>query len=120
MISQDMITLILLNSLWVFGLYELFSCQFFSDNDPSLGVHEESKGLLWFVKYYSVKRFGWFYSKPICVCPPCMASIHSTYFFAAYWYFSGGTFSIATLAIYLIYAIALTGLNSLLTKLTHR
>ena len=37
---------------------------------------EETKMILWRVKYYSEKWLGDFWSKPVYSCPTCMASLH--------------------------------------------
>jgi len=115
MTITDYLLLFLFNSLWIFGLYELFYIEFLDDDYPEHGINEDSKGLLWKVKRWSILTFGWFYSKPICLCPPCMASLHSLYvFFAAQYLFD--KIELLDGLIWLFYAVCLTGFNSLLLK----
>jgi hypothetical protein len=70
---------------------------------------EDTKEVLWRIKFYSLKYLGPFYSKPLCTCPPCMASLHSLW----YWLF----FSLNTtnLVLYPFYILSLCGLMKLIT-----
>lgn len=107
--------LFLFNSLWIFGVYELCSVDFLDDDYPEHGINEDTKGLFWKVKQFSILHFGWFYSKPICLCPPCMASLHSLYiFFAAQYLFD--TITPLDGLIWLFYAVCLVGFNSLIVN----
>ena len=71
--------LLLFNSLYCIGFYKACSVEFVYDDEPKRGVIPETKMILWWVKYLSVRYLGKFWSKPICTCPPCMASVHSLY-----------------------------------------
>ena len=115
----DYLILFLFNSLWIFGVYELCYVEFLHDDYPEQGVNEDSKGLLWWVKQYSVMAFGWFYSKPICTWPHCMASLHSLYIF----FTAQALFDIITPVdwiYWLLYAVCLSGFNHLLLKVLHK
>lgn len=113
MILTHYIILLLFNSLWIFGLYKLFEVEFVDIDYPENGIYDKSKGLLSSVSVWAVKNFGFFYSKPICLCPPCMASLHSTYiFWTAVFLF--GKIEPITLLYYLFYAVCLCGLNNLI------
>lgn len=73
--------------------------------------------ILWFIRYYSLKYIGDYWSKPIITCPTCMASIHSTYFYFSYVAINNSDESISTILIfYPAYVIALAGLNTLITS----
>jgi len=116
---NDLVVLFLFNSLWIFGLYELFAAEFIDESHPDLGIDNDSKGLFWKVKQWSVINIGWFYSKPICLCPPCMASLHSLYF---YWtaMLVTGNINHYSLLIYFAYAICLVGFNHIVVKILNR
>lgn len=116
MTLQHYITLLLFNSLWIFGLYKLFYADFIDIDYPEHGIDERSKGLFSMVSVWAVKRFGIHFSKPICLCPPCMASIHSTYiFWTAVYLF--GSITPVTILCYLFYAVCLSGLNYLIIEI---
>jgi len=68
-------------------------------------IIEDSKGSLWLLRYYSVKLLGDFWSKPVCTCIRCMASVWSFPF----WLFI--EFSTFNLIIYLLYIPALSAVN---------
>lgn len=115
MTAANYIPLFLFNSLYIFGLYNLCDVEFLDDDHPQHGVSDDTKNLLWKVKQWSVVNLGWFYSKPICVCPPCMASLHSLYvFWTAVYLF--GSIEPVTVLYYLFYAVALSGFNYLILK----
>lgn len=72
--------------------------------------------LFWWVRYYAIKYFGNWWSKPIITCPTCMASIHSIYFYFPFvYYFS--ELNLITALIYIPYAFALSGMNTLVTSI---
>lgn len=82
------IILILINSIEIIGFHAV---TYFEYNQHAIGFggktervpFEESKMFLWKIKYWSEKYLGEFWSKPVCNCPPCMASLHSL----AVWFF---------------------------------
>lgn len=81
-----------------------------TDYDDS--VHE-SRMILWKFRRWAVSTFGEFWSKPICTCPPCMSSLHSTYI-----YFPALALLGAPAWVYFcwpLYALALAGQMKLMT-----
>lgn len=87
------------------------------DDRPQYGF--AYKQFLWKVKYYSLKYFGEFWTKPVCTCPLCMASLHSTYFFA-FFYFTFGQQQIQWLAFYPMYILALSFTAHVTNLLTNK
>jgi hypothetical protein len=110
MSSTDLIPvfpLLIFNALEITGFY---TATWYKQADPDKHEPEEdSKEVLWWVKYYSLKKLGEFWSKPICTCPPCMASLHSIW----YWLFS--PFTKEALIIYPFYILALCGVMKMIT-----
>lgn len=111
--------LLLLNCLWIIGFYVACDCETekrFEQIDVNttkkyyICTDEGSKMILWRIKLFCLNTFGEFYSKPICTCPPCMASIHSL------WYLAFMPFNLHFLALYPLYIVALCGLNYLVVK----
>lgn len=102
--------LLLINSLYCLGFYKACSVEFKVDDEPKHGVVDSSKMILWWVRYYSFLKFGKFWTKPICDCPPCMALLHSTYI---YWlivpYLYG--FHAIEIPVYCVYVGALCAVN---------
>jgi len=47
------------------------------EDSDERGITEDSKGLLWWVGFYCQTYLGQFWSKPICTCVMCMASLWS-------------------------------------------
>ena len=97
----DVFPVLILNALIITGVYTVtwYKQADTEDHEPE----EHSKMALWWVKYYSLKYLGEFWSKPVCTCPPCMASLHSLWF----WFFF--PFSLKMLVVYLMYMLALCG-----------
>ncbi len=110
MTTTHLILLFLANSLWIFGLHKAFSVEFKSDDYPELGVVEDSKEIFWFVKYYAVMWLGHHWSKPVATCPPCMASVHSSY---VYWTVVSlfGEMNYIAVLTYVLYVPCLTAFN---------
>lgn len=103
--SIDVLVLLLFNSLLIIGLHR--ASVYYTGEDGS--ILEDTKGSLWRVRRYCLGRFGDFWSKPLITCPPCMASLHSTYVFWMWAYFSGVSVYVAIL--YFMYIPALSGLT---------
>ena len=78
-------------------------------------IEEGSKMIFWFIRFYSLKYLGKFWSKPICTCPTCMASVHSTYVYAFFLFMVH--FQIEWIVFYPIYILALAGLSSIVNSL---
>lgn len=102
--------LLLVNSLYCIGFYKACQVELKVDDEPKHGVIEDTKMILWWVRYYSFLKLGKFWTKPVCDCPPCMASLHSIYvFWPLVIYFYG--FHPIELVIYPIYVGALCATN---------
>ena len=112
MTLHELLLLFLANSLFIFGLYKAFDVDFLDDDNPQQGVDNNSKEIFWFVKYYSVKKLGWYWSKPICVCPPCMGFLHSTYVYWTAVHFYPIQHPLPT---YILYFFSLIGFNYFVT-----
>jgi hypothetical protein len=98
--------LLAFNALEITGFY---TATWYKQIDPKRHEPEEdTKEVLWWVKYYSLKTFGTYWSKPICTCPPCMASLHSLWF----WVFH--SFTLQTVVIYIFYVFALCGVMKMI------
>jgi len=69
------------------------------------------KMILWRLRYWAVNRFGEFWSKPLFTCPPCMASVHSTYIFWAFM-----PFELTSLLIYIVYIPLLAGVTAIVNN----
>lgn len=67
----------LFNSLVIIGLNRSASYL----QDASGHIYEDTKGILWKLKYWAIESLGDKWSKPVISCPPCMASLHSFYVF---------------------------------------
>lgn len=103
--------LLYFNHLWIFGLWKAFHVEFVSDDYPGAGVINKSKSVLWFVTVWSVNKFGWHVSKTVCLCPPCMASLHSTYLYWSLALCFG--FTPVMIPVYIFYVGCLAGYNEL-------
>lgn len=88
------------NHLWIFGLWRV--CYYDRMN-------YDENGIFWKVGKLIYDNAGEFWSKPVLRCPPCMASIHSTYFFGAAAIITG--WEVWMLPLYFLYAICLVGFN---------
>ena len=72
-----------LNAFLIIGFY--YSCEFRrhpkgninSDGADGNGIMNDSKMVLWRLRFHVERSFGDFWSKPICTCVQCMASLHS-------------------------------------------
>src|SRR5947207_9397678 len=99
--------LLIFNALEITGFYTITWYKQAEENEHT--PDEKSKMALWWVKYYSLKVFGEFWSKPFCTCPPCMSSLHSLWF----WLFF--PFNAQFLVLYIFYVFSLCGLMKLIT-----
>lgn len=87
------------------------------DGADCYGIMKHDKMVLWFVRYYSLKWFGEWYSKPVCECVRCMSSLHSIIPFVTYCLYTG---HYGALLFYPFYILALITVVSLLqTKLEY-
>ena len=125
---MNLLILLVLNSLFIIGLNKATMIEWISNSPMRITkknltknfIDKEYSMILWELQYYSLKLFGFKWSKPLITCPPCMASFHSILF---YWYigweifpesycYSGGVILIN----YILYVFALCGLNTILNR----
>jgi len=90
-----LLVLVFFNSLFIIGL----------------NVVTEEGYILGFIEVLGNKYLPEWLQKPLYGCPPCMASIHSIY----YWFFVD--FTPINLLIYPGYILALAGLNAIFSSL---
>ena len=91
-----------LNSLFIFGLHII------TDYEVDEQGNVSDKMALWWLRYKSVQTFGEWWSKPLILCPPCMASVWGTIF---YFIFSLVFFGNVLIFVWPFYVISLSGLN---------
>lgn len=77
-------------------------------------IEEKSKEILWFIKYYSEKWIGDKWTKPICGCVICMASLHSLLVWIPIYCMM--EFHPVHLYFHAVYICALAGFNYLITS----
>lgn len=84
MILLYLIALVFICSRIAIGFYS--ACEFEDADDfdklskeekKQFKVHEDSKMILWWVRYYLGRYVNYFWAKPLYSCPICMASVHS-------------------------------------------
>jgi hypothetical protein len=116
---SELFAMALANSLVIFGINKATAFEFchpddngsdFCDGD---GVDKDSKMVLYRFRLWSIQSLGNFWSKPLFTCPPCMASVHSTYF---YWGLMPATQE--SLILYPLYVLGLSGLVALINSVT--
>ena len=111
----NLLILIILNSLLCAGLYAAFSYEYLppkSVGDKS--VDNDTKGILWFWRFYVLERIPYRLSKPLGNCLTCMASVYS---FLPYWYFYRWDFgNFDVVVCYPFYILTLAGINSIIDK----
>jgi hypothetical protein len=106
----EIFALLFLNSIYIIGLHNAARFEYVTSDAPEYGIIENSKMILWRVRLFCLKTFGKFYSKGLITCPPCMAGVHSTYFYWLIVCFYCGYSSISALILYPLYVGALSGL----------
>jgi hypothetical protein len=119
MTPAHLILLFLANSLLIFGIYELMHVEYQDENNPSQGVLREQCGLFYKIHLAIVNRIGVFATKPICICIPCMASIHSIYFYWTTMYLTNNINQQSAI-IYVAYSLSLIGFNHIVAKLINK
>ena len=65
------ILLFIANALWIVGFYT--ACGY------ELG-NPKSRMILYWLREYAERHLPYFYTKPICNCMPCMASLHGLWY----------------------------------------
>ena len=107
----------LINALVIFGFNKATQFDYCHPEDTGYhcknGIDMDSRMILWKVRFYCLKYFGQFWSKPLVTCPPCMASFHSLYI---YWMVFPLTYW--NLMYYPLYVLILSGLVSLINSVT--
>lgn len=76
-------------------------------------IQEDSKMILWKLRYWSIEYLGEFWSKPILTCPTCQSSVHSLY---VYWLTQPLT--LHSLIVYPFYILLLAGMVTLINSYT--
>jgi hypothetical protein len=104
----DILFILLLNSLVILGVFH--SADYTEVNGE---IVEDSKGVLWWVKYYVQYHFGYFASKPIITCVACMASVWGTLYFPLM-ILQGYELNTMTVLFYFVYVPALSALNRII------
>lgn len=115
--------LLILNSIACVGFYRstefyfhpMYSKEagYIPDGCDSRGITNDSKNVFWFIRYYSEKYLGW-YSKPVCSCVRCMASLWSVMFWPFMLWFE--PFSLILVVTYLLYIPALSITNEFINE----
>lgn len=76
-------------------------------------IDQESKQLLWFVRYYAKKWLGDKWCKPVACCTICMSSLHSIWYWMILIKFP---FQWWMILIFLLYMVAMAGVQKLITE----
>ncbi len=101
------ILVLFLNSLLIFGVFKIMDYEIDNENK----IIEDSKMVLWKIKYWLINHIGIKASKPFCLCPPCMSSIYGT---LIYWCVY--SFTLQHLFIWPIYCLCLCGINTFMQR----
>ena len=117
----NILILLLLNSLYIFGLYKVVWYNVVVENDAEnfkLPPTVRNRELLWFIAFYGKKWFGYEFMKPICLCPSCMSSVHGSLFFliAIITKFVVCATVIHIIVLWAVYILALCGLNYIVSR----
>lgn len=102
----DLICLLILNSLMITGIYNVVDFEYDKEGNPA------NKQFLWFIPYYT-QWLPELIKTPLYDCIKCMASVHGTYIFWGWAYFTGNMTPVFIL-IYIFYTFALSGLNTII------
>ena len=115
----DLLLLGFINACVIFGVNKATYFEFCHPDDQGgefcdrYGVDKDSKMVAWRLRFYSLKWFGQFLSKPLFTCPPCMSSVWGTVIF---WVVMPMT--ITSAAIWPLYILMLSGLVALINSFT--
>lgn len=130
----EILLLALINSLLIIGLSAASMIEWKANvpnritkkNISKEFVDKEYSQILWQVRFYILKIFGFKWAKPLITCPTCMSSFHSTYFYwlivlpyieYSKWYSAPADIEYIKLCIaYIPYILMLAGLNTILSK----
>lgn len=84
-----------------------------SDIELIENIGEESKQVLWFIRYYAKKWLGDYWCKPIACCNICMSSVHS------FWYWLillAYPFHWWMIPLFLFYMVSMVGVQKLISE----
>jgi hypothetical protein len=101
----DLLLLVVFNSLYIFGIKTI------TYYDVEVTDTQEKiidKMVFWKLRYWSIKYIGVYWSKPLLLCTPCMASVHGLYFYFI--------FSDKNLIVLPFYLVILAGFNYIVSK----
>jgi hypothetical protein len=116
--STEILILLLLafvNSLVIIGWNKATEFDYergvvnFAGDKPN--IEEDSKMILWKLRYYAINKIGYFWSKPLFTCCTCMASVHSTYI-----YWAALPLDLHSLVVYPIYILGLAGMVTIINN----
>src|SRR5690349_136506 len=106
-IILEVLPVLIFNALEITGFY---TATWYKQEETDAHIPDEgSKMALWWVKFYCLRYIGEFWSKPICTCPPCMASLHSL------WYWLFFPFTAPYIIMYVFYILVLCGTMKLIS-----
>jgi hypothetical protein len=115
----DLLILGLFNACVIFGINKASFFEYCHPDDrvhdfcDKYGIDKDTKMVLWWARYWSLRVVGKFWSKPLFTCPPCMASVWGT---AVYWIMT--PIGVGAAAIWPLYVLMLSGLVALINSMT--
>ena len=110
----DLLTIAIFNTGIIFGINKATQFEYCHPDDNGMGfcdergIDKDSKMIGWRLRYMAGRLVGDFWNKPLFTCPPCMASVHGTWF---YWLVS--PMNIQSLIFWPVYILFLSGLVAL-------
>jgi len=124
----ETILLLVINSLYIIGLTSASMIEWKTNSPNRITkktisidyIDVEHSQILWKLRYYILKTFGFKWSKPLISCPTCMASFHGTLFYLlVVRYYFNSVYVIDSqvyVIMYFIYILCLAGLNTIFSK----
>jgi hypothetical protein len=108
----ELFCLLIANSLVIFGINKATYCEYcHPDEDREFcteeGIDKDSRMVLYKLRHWSLTVLGPFWSKPLFICPPCMASVWGTAFFI---------FTAYPMWMWPVYILMLSGLVTLINS----
>ena len=101
------------NALIIFGINKATYFEYCHPDDRLYdfcnkeGIDKDSLMVLYKLRLWSIKVVGEYWSKPLFICPPCMASVWGT----VVWFLAGGS-----LYLWPFYVLGLSGLVTLINS----
>jgi len=108
-----MITLLLMlpmNCLFCIGIHIITNYEENEVGQPT------DKMILWWLRYLSIKHIGIYWSKPLFLCLPCMASVWGTIFYFTFLFAFMQNITIFAFLIWPFYIVSLSGLNYVVSR----